>query len=78
MNKKDQRRAERAIKKAAIKEGINTSEFRKELENAIEIGWNNKEPQIRRYWLKVAKGRKPTAEEFILFVAEEAKKKKMQ
>lgn len=36
MNKKDQRRAERAIKKAAIKEGINTSEFRKELENAIK------------------------------------------
>ncbi|MBR5329074.1 MAG: hypothetical protein IKV45_02590 [Firmicutes bacterium] len=77
MNKKDQKRAERAIEKGAMKEGISVSEFRKGLEEAIEVGWNNEDPQIKRYWLRVANGIKPSAEEFILFVAEEAKKKRL-
>lgn len=76
MNKKEQRQAERAIKKTALKEGITETEFRNELEKAIEIGWNNENIQIKRYWQKVAKGQKPTPEEFILFVSNEAKKKK--
>ena len=77
MDKKEQRRAERALEKMANQEGISVAELKENMENAVEIGWNNKDPQVKRYWLRVAKGKKPTVEEFILFVADEAKKKRL-
>lgn len=77
MDKKDQRRAMRAIEKIAEREGKTVFDVREEMAQAIEVGWNSQDPQARRYWIRVSKGMKPSVEEFILFLSEEAKKKRL-
>ena len=76
MDKKKQRRAIRSIEKLAEREGKTVFEIREEMAQAIEIGWNNQDPQVHQYWIRVSDGMKPSVEEFILFLVEESRKKR--
>ena len=74
VDKKVQRRGEKAIEKIALREGTTVASVRKKMEQAIDLGWNHNDPQVRQYWQKSFNGKKPSVEEFILFVADKAKK----
>lgn len=64
----------KAIERVAIQNGVSVEEVRKEIECAINAGMSNPDPTARAFWDKYIKsGRKPSAEEFIVYMAEKTK-----
>ena len=60
-----------AIRRVALQNGVSMVEVRKEIELAIDVGMANPDPKIQAHWAKILrKGRKPTPEEVIIYLAE--------
>ena len=64
------KKAERALKKIAKRDGITVAEVRHEIEVAIATARQNPDPKIQAFWKSVpCKGEYPTPEETIVFIA---------
>jgi len=68
-------KGKKAIEQVALKSGINVAEARREIELAIDAAIANPDPTVQAFWDKYIKGdRKPTPEEFIVYMADKIKK----
>jgi hypothetical protein len=64
----------KAIADVARKNGISVAEAIKEIEMAMEAARFNPDPTVRAFWNEyIQSGQKPTAEEFIVYMAERVK-----
>jgi len=55
----------------ALVHGVSTAEVRKEIRLALDTGWESPDPAVQAYWAKIPrKGKKPTLEEVILYMAD--------
>lgn len=58
-----------------IGEGISSKEVEKEIQIAIDSGFDNPDPAVRAEWAKVPfKGERPTPQEVIKYLCKEMKK----
>lgn len=54
------------LKNMAQKEGTSVEEIRKEMQKAIDAGFDNPDPAVRAKWTEMwGEGKKPTVDEFI-------------
>ena len=68
-------KGKKAIEQVALKNGISVAEARREIELAIDAAIANPDPKAQEFWDKYIKdGRKPTPEEFIVYMADKIKK----
>ena len=66
----------RAIEEVAIMHGISVTEAREEIEIAIDAAISNPDPTARVFWDRYIRyGRKPTPEEFVVYMAKRVKSK---
>lgn len=64
----------RAFEKIARKEGISVDEVRQEIQKAIVDAMQSDDPAVQAYWRKIKfKGKKPTPEEVVLYIAKQVK-----
>lgn len=64
----------RAFEKIARKEGISVDEVRQEIQKAIDDAMQSDDPAVQAYWRKIKfKGKKPTPEEVVLYIAKQVK-----
>lgn len=60
------------LKQIAIKNGVSVSQVRRDIQAALDEGWNSSDEKVKAYWRKIpAKHEKPTLEEVILFMMTE-------
>jgi len=63
---------EQALKNMAKKENVSIDFVKNELEIVIDMGFNNIDPKIRKYWKSIpCKGNKPSIQEVTYFLLEE-------
>ena len=63
-------KGKKAIIEVARKNGISVAEVRKEMEFAIDAAMKNPDPMTKRVWDECfPNGKKPTPEEFIVYIA---------
>lgn len=73
MNIKD---AKEILKTITEKEGTTVEHVRLEIQRAIDIGFENPNPQIKSYWQSVPhKAERPTPEEVICFIVKKINNK---
>ncbi len=66
---------DKIFKQIAIKNGVSVAQVRRDIQAALDEGWNSSDEKVRAYWRKIpAKHEKPTLEEVILFMVTECKK----
>lgn len=65
----------RILKKIAIKNGVSVEQVRRDIQKALDEGWNSSDEKVREYWRKIpSKHEKPTLEEVILHIITECNK----
>lgn len=65
--------AKNAIEIIAQREGLTVEELRAEITEAMTVGQNNPNPQVRAFWDMIPRAEKePTPEELIAFLAHQA------
>lgn len=69
-------KARRAIELTARREGITAEQVRQEIQEAIDRAFDNPPNALAAYRIRQipCKGERPTPEEFIVYVAEQASK----
>ena len=64
----------KAIIQVALKNGVSVSQVRKNIQEALDIGWNNPDPKVQKYWKEIpCKGKKPSIDEVIKYFTKTAK-----
>jgi len=64
------KKAEKALRQIAAKEGVSVEEVRREIEIAINAAQENSDPNIQAFWEHIPrKGERPTPEEVIVYIA---------
>ncbi len=64
-------KAQKAIETVAQKEGQTVEQIRADMAEAIMVGWNNPEPEVRAIWDTVPHiGERPTPEELIIWLVQ--------
>ena len=67
----------KALIHIAAAHGTSVTEVRRDIQSALDAGWNNPDPKVREYWRKIpSRHEKPTLEEVIKFMAKEVTRKK--
>ncbi len=62
------------LKDIAVKNGVSAAQVRRDIQAALDEGWNSDNENVKAYWRKIpAKHGKPTLEEVILFMVNECK-----
>lgn len=62
------------LKDIAVKNGVSAAQVRRDIQAALDEGWNSDDENVKAYWRKIpAKHGKPTLEEVILFMVNECK-----
>ncbi len=57
------------IKQIAMQNGVSVSEVKKDLQEALDSGWNNPDPKVQAFWRGIpTKHKKPTLEEVIAYI----------
>ncbi|MDL2287046.1 hypothetical protein LJB90_00560 [Eubacteriales bacterium OttesenSCG-928-G02] len=70
-------KGEKAIEDVAKSNGISVAEARKEIELAIDMAMANPDPTAKAFWaVYIKNGKKPTPEEFIVYMAKRVESKK--
>lgn len=73
MNKK---KVERALKKLAERERVTVGYIRSKIQEAIDIGMADPDPNIRAFWEAIPyQGERPTPEDVIGFIGESVNNK---
>lgn len=63
------RKAEEILCTVAEKEGVSVGEVRGKIQEAIDMGMTNPDPQIKSFWQSIPRqGARPTPEEVIRFL----------
>ena len=74
MNKKEIKKAKKAVKITAEKENLPIGNVREEMKAAIGEGLRNPDPKVQEMWKKIpCKGETPEPEELIAWLAEQVK-----
>lgn len=61
------------FKQIAAKNGVSVLQVRRDIQAALDEGWNSNDEKVRAYWRKIpAKHKKPTLEEVILYIISES------
>lgn len=69
------RKFNKVMNTIGIGEGISSKEVEKEIQIAIDSGFDNPDPAVRAEWAKVPfKGERPTPQEVIKYLCKEMKK----
>jgi hypothetical protein len=56
--------------------GVSVADVRRDIQEALDEGWNNPDPEVHEYWRKIpSRSEKPTIEEVITFMTRETKRK---
>ena len=67
----------KALIQIAATHGVSVTDIRRDIQKALDEGWNNSDPKVQEYWRKIpSRCEKPTLEEVIEFMAKEIKRKK--
>jgi hypothetical protein len=67
----NKRKAERALRKLAERERVTVGFIRAKIQEAIDIGMSNPDPDIQRFWKSIPhQGDRPTPEDVICFMGE--------
>lgn len=73
----DDKQFETILNRIAIKEGVSVENIRREMQIAIDIGYNNPNIEVQKEWSKVPyKAERPTLEEFIDYASIKVKTNK--
>ena len=65
----------RIFKQIAVKNGVSVSQVRRDIQEALDKGWNSSDEKVKAYWRKIpTKHEKPTLEEVILYIMTECMK----
>lgn len=60
------------INQVAQQYNVTPEEVRRDMAEAIDAGWNDPDPITHSHWVKMrADGKKPTVEDFLLYLTEE-------
>jgi len=60
----------------ATENKVSVGEVRRDIQEALDEGWNNPDPAVQEYWRRIpSRSEKPTIEEVITFMARETKRK---
>lgn len=60
--------------KKLLYNGISVDEVRRDIQYAIDEGWNNPDPQVQKYWHNISsKHKKPTMDEVIEYIVKKAR-----
>lgn len=71
----DKTRAKKAIKEAAKLDGIDEKKYMKNLQEAIDAGFDNPDADVQAVWKNIPlEGDRPTPEEVICFLVKEVKR----
>lgn len=63
---------DRILEKIAVQNGVSVSQIRRDIQEALDEGWNSNDKNVREYWQKIpSKDKKPTLEEVILYIVAE-------
>lgn len=72
----EKRRFDKIMDTIAKGEGISAEEVEREIQGAIDSGFDNPDEKVREEWAKVAfKGERPTPQEVIEYLCKEMKNK---
>ena len=67
----------KALIHIAVAHVTSVTEVRRDIQKALDEGWNNSDPKVQEYWRKIpSKHDKPNLEEVIQFMTEEVNRKK--
>jgi len=71
------RKFSRAIRKIAKQEGVRPEVVYAEMQQAINMGFNNLDPEVQAYWRRIAPdGTAPSPEKYIEIITREMKSAK--
>lgn len=67
-------KAKKAVIQVAVQNGVSVAEVRRDIQEALDEGWNNPDPQVQEYWRSIpSKHEKPTIEEIIEYISKKVK-----
>lgn len=76
MNNNEIKKAKKAMKIVAEKEGISINNVREEMKAAMAEGMRSSDPEAQEMWKRIpCKGEEPEPEELIAWLAEQVKEK---
>lgn len=62
------------LEQIAMQNGVSVSQFRQDIQEALDEGWNSSDENVKEYWHKIpTKHEKPTFEEIILYIINSVK-----
>lgn len=57
------------LKQIAVKNSVSVAQVRRDIQAALDEGWNSRDKKVREYWSKIpTRHEKPTLKEVILFM----------
>ena len=63
------------LERIALQNGVSVTQVRRDIQNALDEGWNSNDEKIRAYWRKIpTRHEKPTLEEVVLHIMTECLK----
>ena len=73
---KNKKKYSEIIKEIARREGVSVEHINEEIERAITVGFMNPDPEVRKYWAKIAPdGKIPSPEKAIEILTKMSKMK---
>ena len=70
----NEKKALKAFKKIAARDGISVKEVREKIMKAIDIAFASPDPAVQEQWRKMPyRGEKPTPEEVVVYLAKKVK-----
>lgn len=65
----------KALKEIAERDGVSITYVRTEIQKAIDLGFDNPDPNVQAEWKKIPyRGKRPTPEEVIVYEVKKVKK----
>lgn len=62
------------LQKIALENGVSVAEVRKDIQEALDLGWNNPDPKVQEYWKSIpCRGKMPKLEEVIKHILKTVK-----
>ncbi len=69
----DRKKAERALRELALREGVSVDHIRKKIQEAIDLAMADPHPQRKMFWAAIPhQGPRPSPEDLLCFLGEHA------
>ena len=60
---------QKILERIAMQNGVSVAEVRKDIQEALDYGWNSTDEDVKAYWRKIpTKYEKPTLDEVLLYI----------